>query len=54
VRKASTLVQEIASKLDIQTCFFSCCEASDNFAVRNYVEIIVVPLAGRPTKSRPR
>jgi hypothetical protein len=49
VRKASILVQETVSKLDIQTCLFSFCEASDNFAVRNYVEIIVVPLAGRPT-----
>src|SRR5215475_3194567 len=28
-------------------------DATDNFAVRQHVEIIVVPLAGWPTKRRP-
>jgi hypothetical protein len=28
-------------------------DATDNFALGKHVEIIVVPLAGRPTKSRP-
>ena|ERR671936_1166606 len=28
-------------------------DTADNLAVRNHVEIVVVPLAGRPTKRRP-